>query len=360
MMKTATITFQNTNNFGAALQCYALQTTIKSLGAENEVLNYTSPYLNKSYKLSVLKEKGLVRYVLGMAYAMLRAPRNKAFARFRRLLKLSKPLDKQSISTVQDDYDLFISGSDQVWNGSLVGYDDTYFLGFVTDRAKKGSYAASFGFQNIPENLKAKYKELLGNYKYYNVREASGVEILKNLLNVDAHLTVDPTLLVDRSQWESILETPKVRGNYILVYQISPSSKLIEVVKRLKKEAGLQVVAVPFIMGPYFSYKPMPTIGPAEWVGLFANASFVVTDSFHGTAFSMIFNKNVWCCVPKTESRINGFLSLVGLTDRLLYPDTSIPTCLTGSIDFANVNKVLDEIRNQGKNTLNQMINGTE
>ena len=142
MMKTATITFQNTNNFGAALQCYALQTTIKQLGAENEVLDYTSPYLNKSYKLSVLKEKGLVRYVLGMAYAMLRAPRNGAFVHFRKLLRLSKPLDKQNIYTIQDDYDLFISGSDQVWNGSLVGYDDTYFLGFVTDKAKKGSYAA--------------------------------------------------------------------------------------------------------------------------------------------------------------------------------------------------------------------------
>ena len=356
VIKTATITFQNTNNFGAALQCYALQNVIKQIGAENEVLNYTSPFLNKSYKLSVMKEKGFVRYILGMAYALLRAPRNKAFIRFRKKLSLSKELDKENIHTIQDNYDLFISGSDQVWNGSLVGYDDTYFLGFVKDKRKKASYAASFGFLNIPDNLKAKYRELLGTYQYYNVRETSGVSIIKDLLGVDANLTVDPTLLLGRENWEKIMVLPKEKNKYILVYQISPSSKLIEVVKKLKATTGYKVVAVPFIMGPYFAYTPKPTLGPAEWLGLFANASYVVTDSFHGTAFSMIFNKNVWCCVPKTESRINGFLNLVGVPDRLLYPDTTIPGDLEKPIDFGQTNDVLSNIRKNGMEILKHMI----
>ena len=355
-MKTATITFQNTNNFGAALQCFALQQSIKSLGAENEVLNYTSPYLNHPHKLSVLKDKGFVRYLLGVFYSLLRSPRNKKFREFRKNLRMSKPLHENSIKTIEKDYDLFITGSDQVWNGSLVGYDDSYFLGFVKDQNKKASYAASFGFLKIPENLEEKYKSLLAGYKYYNVRETSGVCIIKKLFDIDASLTVDPTLLLRRENWEKVMNLPSGKKLYILVYQISPSSKLIEVVKRLKAETGYEVIAVPFIMGGYFGYKSKFSIGPAEWLGLFYNASYVVTDSFHGTAFSMIFNKKVWCCVPKTESRITSFLDLLGLSNRVIYNDANVPEDLTAAISFDNVNTVLTQIRNKGIDTIRLML----
>ena len=355
-MKTATITFHNTNNFGAALQCYALQQSLLALGVENEVLDYTSPYLNKPYKLSALREKGGGRYFLGMAYSLLRMPRNKAFRKFRRLLILSKPLNKDTIKTIENEYDLFITGSDQVWNGSLVGYDDSYFLYFVKDRDKKGSYAASFGFLNIEEELKPKYRELLQNYKYYNVRETSGLGILKDLFGVDANVTVDPTLLIDKDSWSRVANNVGINEPYILVYQISPSGKLIEVVKQLTKQTGLKIVAVPFIMGCYFDYIPKPTLGPSEWVGLFQNASYVVTDSFHGTAFSMIFNRNVWCCIPENDSRISSFLSIVGIPERLIYPSTTIPKNLTEVIPFGQINIKLGEIREQGLAALRTMV----
>lgn len=355
-MKTATITFHNTNNFGAALQCYALQQSIIALGVENEVLNYTSPYLNKPYKLSVLKEKGVVRYFLGMLYSLLRMPRNKAFRKFRSLLRLSKPLDKDAIKAIENKYDLFITGSDQVWNGSLVGYDDSYFLHFVKDRNKKGSYAASFGFLRITEELKPKYRELLRNYKYYNVREASGFDILKDLLDVNANVTVDPTLLLDKDSWSKIVSSVRIDRPYILVYQISPSSNLIKVVKQLRKQTNLKVVAVPFVMGGYWGYTPKLTLGPSEWVFLFQNASYVVTDSFHGTAFSMIFNRNVWCCIPENDSRINSFLSIIGIPERLIYPNSVIPEDLTDSISFDQVNIKLGKMREQGLAALKAMV----
>ena len=355
-MKTATITFHNTNNFGAALQCYALQQSLLALGVENEVLDYTSPYLNKPYKLSALEEKGVIRYFLGMVYSLLRMPRNKAFRKFRRLLILSKPLNKDTIKTIENEYDLFITGSDQVWNGSLVGYDDSYFLHFVKDGNKKGSYAASFGFLKIEEELKPKYRELLQNYKYYNVRETSGSDILKDLFGVDANVTVDPTLLIDKDSWSRAANNVGINEPYILVYQISPSGKLIEVVKQLTKQTGLKIVAVPFIMGCYFDYIPNPTLGPSEWVGLFQNASYVVTDSFHGTAFSMIFNRNVWCCIPENDSRISSFLSIVGIPERLIYPSTTIPENLTEVIPFGQINVKLGEIREQGLAALRTMV----
>lgn len=355
-MKTATITFHNTNNFGAALQCYALQKSLLLLGTENEILNYTSPYLNKPYKFSALKEKGPIRYFLGMVYSLLRSPRNKAFKEFRCLLKLSKPLDKISIQNIEKEYDLFITGSDQVWNGHLVGYDGSYFLDFVKDQNKKGSYAASFGFLRISDELKSKYRELLDNYKYYNVRETSGREILKDLFNIEANVTVDPTLLVSKEEWNTIAKDAGIKGKYILVYQISPSSKLIEVLKQLKHQTGLKIVAVPFIMGAYIDYIPKPTLGPSEWVYLFKNASYVVTDSFHGTAFSMIYNRNVWCCIPERESRINSFLEILGIPERLIYPQTTIPNDLTEQISFDQINCKLAEIRNKGLGILKSMV----
>ena len=110
-------------------------------------------------------------------------------------------------------------------------------------------------------------------------------------------------------------------------------------------------------MGLYFDYTPKPTLGPAEWVGLFKNASYVVTDSFHGTAFSMIFNRNVWCCVPENESRINSFLSLIGASDRLIYPATEIVPDLTAPISFEKINKKLEVIRENGRTVLKNMIN---
>lgn len=355
-MKTATITFHNTNNFGAALQCYALQQSILKLGAENEVLDYTSPYLNKPYKLSVLKEKGFVRYCLGMVYFLLRMPRNKRFREFRKQIYFSRPFDKQSIQSIEDEYDLFLTGSDQVWNGSLVGYDGTYFLDFVKNKSKKGSYAASFGSLSIKEELRPKYKQLLDNYQFYNVRETSGYDILKDYFGIEANVTVDPTLLVNKEGWSKVAKNAGVKGEYILVYQISPSSKLIEVVKQLKEQTGLKVVAIPFIMGPFFNYTPLPTLGPSEWVWLFQNASYVITDSFHGTAFSMIFNCNVWCCVPECESRINSFLEIMGISERLIYPSYTIPEHLTDPICFEKVNATLKSIREQGIRSLKTMV----
>ncbi len=357
-MKTATITFQNTNNYGASLQCYALQTALKGLGIDNEVIDYESDYLNKPYKFAVLKEKGLVRFILGNVYAIIRSPRNKKFKEFRKEIKMSVHVDRRSISEIEPQYDKFISGSDQVWNGSLVGYDDVYFLKFVSDKKKRFSYSASFGFKTVSPKLVYKYKKLLEGYSYYSVRETTGVEIISDILGIEANHTIDPTLLLTKNEWEKVMKAPSINEKYILVYQIEPSRNLLKVVEKLRVKTGLKVIAIPFVMGFYPKAKMMFTSGPAEWVGLFRNAEYIVTDSFHGTAFSVIFNKKFWACVDPNESRKTSFLKLIGLENRLIYSDKSLPDNLLEDIDYEDANRVIQYERYRCLGVLRDIIIG--
>jgi hypothetical protein len=355
-MKTATITFQNTNNYGAALQCYALHKTIISLGADNEVINYVSPYLNHSYSIGALREKGLIRYCLGIAYAIIRSPRNKNFAKFRRFIKLTSTYDYKTIGSIEQRFDLFIAGSDQVWNGGLVGYDKNYFLGFIKESTKKVSYAASFGFLNIPQDKRDWYKKILSDYKYYNVREESGISIIKDLLDVNANLTIDPTLLLSRKDWESVMALPSVTEPYILVYQLSPSNQLIEVVEKMRLITGYKVIAIPFIMGLYFKYSSRIKSGPAEWLGLFHQADYIITDSFHGTVFSVLFNKRFWACVSQNEVRITSLLRQLGLEKRLIFSDKNINVDFIEDLLYTEIMPKLELLRKQSLEIIKSVV----
>ena len=356
-MKVATITFQNTNNYGASLQCYALHRALQILGAETEVIQYDSPYLNKPYKIAALKEKGLVRFILGNIWTLMRTPRNANFAEFNKNIKFSRKVNTKTISSLESEYDLFLTGSDQVWNGNLSGHDPNYFLGFVKDNKKKGSYAASFGFLNVPNGEIDWYKKQLAGYRYYNVREISGQKIVKDLTGNEAKLTIDPTLLLKQEEWKKVMAVPNIKEPYILVYQITPSRKLSEIVNKLRNQTGYKVIAIPFIMDWPHKFTSMLTIGPAEFLGLFCNASYVVTDSFHGTAFSLIFNRNFWTLSSRKESRITSLLEILGLGNRILYFDEKIEKKLTTEVSYVDANTKFEEYRQNALSVIKEMIN---
>lgn len=356
-MKVATLTFQNTTNYGASLQCYALYRTLQILGADAAVIDYNGPYLNKPYKLAALKEKGLIRYILGNIWTLIRVPRIKSFNEFNRNIKFTRRVDEHSIKSLEPEYDLFITGSDQVWNGSLSTYDTNYFLSFVKDEKKKASYAASFGFLKVPEGKEEWYKEQLSGYHYYNVRETSGQKIVKEMTGEDAKLTIDPTLLLQRDEWMKVMKEPKNKEPYILVYQITPSKKITQAVEKLRKETGYKVLAIPFIADFPHRFKSLITIGPSDFIGLFCHASFVVTDSFHGTAFSLIFNKNFWTLSRKNESRITSLLNILGLEDRILYFEDDLSINLTQPINYENANIMFESYRENALTIIKDMIN---
>lgn len=356
MKKVGLITFHSTNNYGAALQCYALQQALNNIGADAKVIDYTAAMLERPFGITALKEKGVIRYILGVFYYFLRSFRNKKFNNFRNLIKKTPKVKKSELVDLNNVFDVFITGSDQVWNGTITSYDDAYYLGFVREQKKKNSYAASFGMNRIPDDKTEQYIKLLRDFNTYFVREQNGVQIIKELLDKDAFQTIDPTLLIKKSEWEDVAIDPEITGKYIFVYQISPSDIIPKVVKKLRQITGYRIVAIPFLLGKQsVRYKAILNAGPAEWIGYIKNAEYIVTDSFHGTAFSTLFNKCFFSCVSENESRIASFLKMVKLESRLLSSASILENIAT--IDFTESNRIIEMERGRGVEILKDMIN---
>lgn len=310
---TATLTFHNANNYGALAQTFALQKALENLGFENTIINYTSPYMAKPYGYSALKRKGLIRYILGIAYSVVRFPRKNNFEKMRGELKISKPLTPNELVLLEDRFQYFIVGSDQVWNDDINNFDPAYFLDFIKSSHKKKSYAASFGFEKMPDDKKVAYQDLLSTFSTINVREQSGANIINELLARLATLSLDPTLLLSQKEWNSIAITPKIKEKYILVYQLTFSSKLIAEVKKISQKKGWKIVTLPFPLGGFLKSRMNLTAGPKEWVGLIASAEMVITDSFHGCVFSIIYNKPFRVVKTAGFTRIENLLTMFGL-----------------------------------------------
>lgn len=353
MKKTAILTFQDADNYGAMLQCYALQKVIQNMGEDCEVIDYKCQYLSKPYSLAALKRKGIFRYILGNVNSVVRKPRTKKFKEFRSKIKKTIQVDSNSIFELNNEYDAFITGSDQVWNYELTDFDKTFFLDFVADDKKKMSYAASIGVDFLPTGIDIQYKELLEKFNYINVRESTSQTLLEKLINKEINVVLDPTMLLDREDWDNVLTEPKEKEKYIFVYQLTPSKFFSRTLRQLRRETGLKIVAVPFAMGPIKS-KNMLSVGPSEWVGLIKNSEYVVTDSFHATVFSLLYQKKVYCCVNEVANRICDLLKLTEL-DKLLFTHNR-QFELIDNINYSNANKIIMMEKQKSINLLKNML----
>jgi hypothetical protein len=202
---------------------------------------------------------------------------------------------REDLSSICKYFDCIILGSDQIWNYIHTDRLDVYFLMFANKyKAKKISYAASVSIYDIPEKLRATYKTYFENIDVLSVREFHGADLVKKYSNKTAEVVLDPTFLLTKADWErEVAKDVKVDGDYLLIYTLSGSPHIRKMAWDIAKKLNLKVLNIKS------GYKPEPNdgtihfyeIGPAEWVGLWAKASYIVTDSFHGTAFSINFNK---------------------------------------------------------------------
>ena len=239
------------------------------------------------------EKKGPLRFCLGMAYAAVRLPRMLAFRRFRQELRFTKSVGPSELVDLNQDFDCFIAGSDQVWNDDINDGDPAYFLHFVDKHHKKFSYAASFGFSSLRNEQVQSYRERLVDFSVLSVREASAREIISGLLGRAAHVTLDPTLLLSATEWQDLISKERlVPQKYVLLYHITFSRELVEFAQRFARERGYRLIAVPFPLGKLVWHTPKLSVGPYEWVRLIRDAELVVTDSFHGCAFAINFNKD--------------------------------------------------------------------
>lgn len=338
------LTFNRAINYGAVLQAFALKEKVSSY-TQAEIINYIQSFVQNIYIVKGNKIKEFIRYIFFHK-------RDKKFNAFIKAISSEKIYDKVALR--QADYEKIIVGSDQVWNYGCSGNDEMFLLPDM--ETKKYSYAASFGVAELPEKQVSFFKGKLSKFRYLSVREKTGQDICKNQLGLSAEVVLDPTLLLTKEEWVERFHIQNKNKKYILVYAFEKSKELTTVAKRMAKLTGLPIYSISVSTKDFFGNKVIKSAGPKEWVELFYNAAFVVTDSFHGTAFSVNFNKPFYTFAKNAKaSRIVDLLNTLGLQNLLnpVLEDVNPET----EIDYVSVNEKLDEERKKSIAFIEKIIN---
>ena len=319
------VTFHRAMNYGAVLQAYALQQYIQAQGCTCEIVDYRSEQIENTRKLFPLRTSSLKKFISGIANVPVRIMRKKAFSEFQKEhLKTGEAYTKQNIRQANLAYDGFFFGSDQIWNHKLSGSDLNYFGAFVSQTKKRFAYAASFGEVAVPEMLKSQYAEELAAFSDLSVREACGKERVEAMVGKAAQIVVDPVFLLGAKHWRNFVTKNKNNDKYILLYHLQgDNTKLMRYAQFVSKATGYKIVE----FQAWANFRPSnikPVFGgsPEDFLNMIHNAEYVITDSFHCTAFSVIFEKVFWTGMdsrkdPK-ETRSGNLLISLGLRDRIL------------------------------------------
>lgn len=354
-MKIGLITIHWANNYGAALQTFATEQVFNKYG-EVFVIDYRSKYTGKG--MSLLRFGSSLRDILRVVKDLIRLlPRYRAIRKFKlfndKYLNMTRPVTADhDFKILNDQIDTFISGSDQIWNPTTVNecgvIDGHYFLDFVIGK-KRISYASSIGTYKYTKKELIRIKSLLGQYDHLSVREKDTKQYLEKLLKRPVAHVLDPTLLLTKEQWLRIFEIDKKQSNrpYVLVYVLKKDNQLKMAVGIVADLLKLRVVTID--QDPFTNFRNDQHIrdaGPEEFIELFSNASFVVTNSFHGTCFAVNFNIPFIVTTPPTGiNRIESLLTAIGLADRILNDITNLPGLVINSIDFNSMNSKLEHLR---------------
>ncbi len=320
MMKNiiATITFHRALNCGAVLQSYALQKYIESLKCDSEVIDYRCPKVEEAYRI-FRKTKNLRDMISVVIYFPIKIVKKYKFSKFKKTyLKQSlKCNTHEELMKLSKKYKTVIVGSDQVWNLEITGKDKAFFLDFC-DKDKRVAYAASVGNNSLFLQNEKLYKDDLNKFKGISVREKSVSEKMGVLLGRKISTVVDPVFLLDREEWERMIDAKGENSPYIFSYCLH-EKKVYEETQRISDRKSLPIVCVPSNFKCPIKGKIKRTMGPIEFLTMIRNAEYIVTDSFHAIAFSIIFNKK-FIPVLKNDykelnERILSLMDVCGLTD---------------------------------------------
>ncbi len=357
MKKIGVITFHDYDNYGAILQSYALQKRLNELGNEAEIIDYSCPFIHHTFGLNSLRTRGLITYLYTAIGHICYLPRRRKCNRFRKQIRYSRPVTETDLPDVGREYDCYISGSDQIWDYKLTNFDRTYFLPFVGEEKKKYSYAASLGEHLPPPEYEEEYKRLLSDYDCILSREEYGADAISRFTGEKPPVVCDPTLLLSGAEWAAFCKTPQRKGKYILVYQLGLSMKMIKAAKKIAKEIGCRIEYVPFpLVGAVRCHMNL-SAGPAEWLGLFQNAEYILTDSYHGVIFALLFNRPFFTIAKghHVNRRVEELLERVDLSGRII--DDNIPDIRT-PVDFSHANQAIADFREYSMKLLKEMIDG--
>lgn len=342
--KIGILTYHYSNNYGAILQAFSLQSLLTKKGFDVHIINLL-PNLGVKGKIKELITK----------------PFTSTFTHFRQNelnLYPKKPFFYNDLKSLDfTDFDYLIVGSDQVWRKDYTkGLGYSYFLDFAPNNTKKISYGASFGldyYEGTKNDIKI-IKEFLKSFSLITVRERSGVKICKETFETNAHLVLDPVLLSPRVDY-NFKHNIKIRNNFITQYLLDASNKKVDLVKNIANSLNKEVIlnykknsgriSVANIL---FNRKEERFPEISEWVNNIKNADLVITDSFHGVAFSILFNKDFICIYneKRGKTRMQNILNIFNLNHRAL-SESEIENFSLDSLKAINYNEVNNILEKQ-------------
>lgn len=306
--KVGIITFHSSVNYGAVLQAYALKEKVSSICSDVGVINYKNKKIHDGLRLIKIDTSGIKVFVRSLASMIFRAKKRSSFNRFlKKRLNLIEYNDK-SIS----ECDVLITGSDQVWNNKLTDGDKTYYLDFASNKQKKIAYAASFGDAYV--DMDNSYYELIKDFDMISLREENMVESLNKKINKQVQVCCDPSLLLDSKQWDKIANKRLVYKPYLFCFMIDYSDELMKYANKICEEKNLKLI------NNKNSFEFFVHQSPEDFLSWIKYADCVITNSFHGTVFSIIYHKQFSSMVfesNKTRKRILEILNKLDLVDRI-------------------------------------------
>lgn len=358
-MKIAILTYPLHSNFGFLMQAYAMQSFLRKLGHDPYTINIVPPKtpLKNKIKQTI---KDIIFSIKGVpgcrAFRYWPTSEQQAYMDkntwdfLNANLKLTNRLKsfKELYNFNVEDYDAFIVGSDQVWRYAYLDQITSFYFDFVPDHIKRMSYAASFGIANLdyPRCQKDSCKNLIGKFNVVTVRETEGVQICKDEFGVEATKVLDPVFLLNKNDYAELAEKGKNHSNkkFLFYYLLDPTAEKIAYIESIASENNYDIVNIKpssfHLLGPKH-IKDLIYPSVCDFLSGFYNADYVVTDSFHGTAFSILLNKQftVFPNVNRGNSRLTSILFTFGLQDRIYTENHDYKKI----IEYNKVNSIISE-----------------
>lgn len=370
--RVGVITLHNSPNYGSCLQAYATQKVFEGIGAETSIIDYyrhdaipeneTERALNGQLakKIPIFKipgVKSLARIPVSRMAARRSAPLNE-FRRAKLNLTSKKYYSAADLESDPPEADVYCTGSDQVWNSIWNGgFERAFYLSFASSDTKKIAYAASIGKSSLEDWEIPLMRDALLRYDAISVREVEAAELLDSIGVHGVVPVVDPTLMLEPSEWRNISDGWVSDEPYILLYQLNRNSEFDAYAQRVSKATGLPILRIAYGVHERRSGETAvicPSVG--RFLSLFFGAEIVLTDSFHGTAFSVNLEKRFVSVSPgRFSGRIAGFLEKMDLSERYLNDCGDVDLALE-DIDFTEIVGALEKERNKAKDFLARAV----
>ena len=364
-MQIKTITCHDVYNHGASLQAYALQTHLESLGHTVEIIDYKPDYLSRHYRLWSVDNPVYDRFIVKQLYLLAKLPgrlvalkRKKLFDDFTSIYlhKTQRCYHNNKELKENPPYaDVYIAGSDQIWNTRFQnGRDAAFYLDFAPKMSFRVAYAASFATEDVVDEYKSFVRKMLQNFNAVSIREKCSLPLLASLGRADGVAVCDPVFLISKAQWENILPKQHEQEKYILVYDSENSVAIKNITRRIAKEKNLKIFNISASRIDYAD-KDFWISSPLDFVRLIRDAQYVVSNSFHASAFSLIFQRD-FCVVNRSEAineRMKSLLKSYHISERLV---TQYADYLLESIDYSEINQIMMKDIDFSKNFLKTQI----